>query len=263
MNRRIWKDYVWGKQSLQQLSKAYNKSIPVIRKILDRAPLSEQKTLPKKVILIADVTFFGRGYGILVCRSEKHQKNIYWKEVHNESPLQYLQARKEIERQGYTIEAIVLDGKRGIREVFSDIPVQMCQFHQKAIVRRYLTQNPRLPAAKELWNIVQFLPTIRKEDFECLLSLWYSRWEGFLRERTYDEDGRHWHYTHRRVRSAYRSLRENLDFLFTHQKHPELSIPNTTNSLDGSFGHMKTLLKNHRGVSKKRRFKMIEEILGK
>lgn len=181
----------------------------------------------------------------------------------SESPKEYITARKTIERLGFEIEAIVLDGKRGVREVFSDIPVQMCQFHQKAIVRRYLTQHPRIEAGKELLAITHFLPTIKKEDFHLLLSLWHSRWEGFLKERTYDEDGRHWHYTHRRVRSAYRSLRENLDFLFTYQEYPELSIPNTTNSLDGSFGHMKTLLKNHRGVSKKRKFKIIEEILGK
>jgi len=230
---------------------------------LEKANVSRKKILPKKVILTADVTFFKRGYGVLVFRSEKYQGNIYWKEVNNESSLQYLEARKAIECLGFEIKAMVLDGKRGVREVFSDIPVQMCHFHQKAIVRRYLTQNPRLPTAKELWNIVQFLPTIKKEDFHLLLSLWHSRWEGFLKERTYDEDGRHWHYTHRRVISAYRSLRENLDFLFTYQEHPELSITNTTNSLDGSFGHMKTLLKNHRGVSKKRRFKIIEEILGK
>ena len=164
---------------------------------------------------------------------------------------------------GFEIEAIVLDGKRGVREVFSDIPVQMCQFHQKAIVRRYLTQNPRLQAGKELLAITHFLPTIEKEDFHLLLSQWYARWKDFLKEKTYDEDGKHWHYTHRRIRSAYRSLTENIDFLFTYQEHPELSIPNTTNSLDGSFGHMKTLLKNHRGVSEKRRFKIIEEILGK
>ena len=182
----------------------------------------------------------------------------------NESPDSILRARREIESLGFEIEAIVLDGKRGVREVFSDIPVQMCQFHQKAIVRRYLTQNPRLQAAKELLAyIVHFLPTIEKEDFHLLLSQWYARWKDFLKEKTYDEDGKHWHYTHRRIRSAYRSLRENIDFLFTYQEYPELSIPNTTNSLDGSFGHMKTLLKNHRGVSKKRRFKMIEEILGR
>jgi hypothetical protein len=29
-------------------------------------------------------------------------------------------------------------------------PVQMCIFHQKAILRRYLTKNPLLEANKEL-----------------------------------------------------------------------------------------------------------------
>ena len=213
--------------------------------------------------LIADVTFFGRGYGILVCRSEKHQENIYWKEVMNESPKEYIRARREIESLGFEIEAIVLDGKRGVREVFSDIPVQMCQFHQKAIVRRYLTQNPRLQAGKELLAITHFLPTIEKEIFIFFFLNGMLVGKISLKKKTYDEDGKHWHYTHRRIRSAYRSLRENLDFLFTYQEYPELSIPNTTNSLDGSFGHMKTLLKNHRGVLKKRRFKMIQEILGR
>lgn len=196
-------------------------------------------------------------------RSEKDQENIYWKEVETENPGVYLEARRDLETRGFEIQAIVLDGKKGVREVFSDIPVQMCHFHQKAIIRRYLTKNPRLEAAKELHNIVHFLPAIGKEDFSLLLSLWHSRWEGFLKEKTYDEDGRHWHYTHRRLRSAYRSLKDNIDYLFTHEEHPELVIPNTTNSLDGTFGHMKTLLKNHRGVLKKRRFKIIEEILGK
>lgn len=230
---------------------------------MERVFVLKKRILPKQVTLTADVTFFGRGYGILVFRSEKHQENIYYKEVGNESPKEYLEARKEIERRGFKVEAIVLDGKRGVREVFFDIPVQMCHFHQKAIVRRYLTKHPRLQPGKELLAITHFLPTIGKEDFHLLLSQWYSRWEIFLKEKTYDEDGNHWHYTHRRIRSAYRSLRENIPFLFTHQKYSELDIPNTTNSLDGSFGHMKTLLKNHRGISKKRRFKMIEEILGK
>ena len=38
------------------------------------------------------------------------------------------------------------------------------------------------------------------------------------------------------------SLRENLDFLFTYQEYPELS--NTTNSLDGSFGHKNSFEKS-------------------
>lgn len=188
---------------------------------------------------------------------------MYWKEVTNESPRQYLKAKQEIQKQGYTLEAIVLDGRKGVREVFSDVPIQMCHFHQKAIIRRYLTQAPKLQAGKELKAIVETLRFVKKEDFQSILFDWYKKWKDFLKEKTYEEDLKHWHYTHKRLRSAYRSLKENLEYLFTYQHYPELTIPTTTNSLDGSFGHMKTLLKNHRGVSKKKRFKIIEEILGK
>ncbi len=40
--------------------------------------------------------------------------------------------------------AAVIDGRKGGKEVFSDVPVQMCQYHQLMILRRYLTMNPRL-----------------------------------------------------------------------------------------------------------------------
>jgi hypothetical protein len=156
-----------------------------------------------------------------------------------------------------------LDGRKGVREAFSDIPVQMCLFHQKMILRRYLTQSPKLQAGIELKALGDTLTFIQEEDFKKLLLEWYERWEKFLKEKTYEEDKKHWHYTHKKIRSAYRSLKENQEYLFTYQRYPELKIPKTTNSLDGSFGHMKTLLKVHRGISKERRFKMIEEILKK
>lgn len=261
--QNIWHDYVWGKQSLNQIANKYKRSVPYVRVAIQKAKTSNKKIRPQKVVVTADVTYFGRGYGILVVRSEKEKANLYWKEVPSEKPIYYREARSALEAQGYEFQSIVLDGRKGVREGFSDIPVQMCLFHQKAILRRYLTQNPKLEAGQELKALGEALIYIRKEDFVTLLSEWHDRWEAFLKERTYQEDGKHWHYTHRRIRSAYRSLKENIPYLFTYQKHPELNIPKTTNSLDGTFGHMKTLLRNHRGVSKEKRFKMIEEILGK
>lgn len=77
------------------------------------------------------------------------------------------------------------------------------------------------------------------------------------------EGRRGWSYTHRRMRSAYRSLMTNLPFLFTHKAHPELSLPNTTNSLDGLFSHMKNLLLVHRGMTKQKRWRLIQIILKK
>ncbi|MCD6337108.1 MAG: hypothetical protein J7M01_02610, partial [Candidatus Marinimicrobia bacterium] len=51
-----------------------------------------------------------------------------------------------------------------------------------------------------------------------------------------------------RLRSAYRSLRANTPYLFTCQNYPELKIPDTTNSLDGSFTNLESKLSNHQGI---------------
>jgi hypothetical protein len=90
---------------------------------------------------------------------------------------------------------------------------------------------------------------------------WHDRWSSFLKERTVDLVTGRWHYTHKRLRSAYRSLRLNLPCLFTYEKYPELNIPNTTNSLDGCFAYLKELVRVHRGSRRDLKDKIIEEIL--
>lgn len=218
--------------------------------------------MPERIVAVTDTTFFGRGYGILVVRCPRLKKNIHFHEVCSETPAEYASARRNLEAKGFLIEAAVIDGKRGVQAVFHDIPVQFCQFHQIAIVRRYLTSRPKLPAGVELRALTLSLPVLTETPFTLLLTLWYDRWEKFLKERTYSFDGRHWQYTHRRIRSAYRSLKANLPYLFTYQRYPRLNIPNTTNSLDGYFSKLKQLLNTHRGLSVRRRYKLIQEILG-
>lgn len=261
--KKIWEQYVWGKQTLKQLSGTFKKCIPGIQKKLDGHVLAKNEVFPQPLVLIADVTFFGRSYGVLVFRSQLLKRNIYYKEITRENPEVYRQAKNELENRGFTIQAIVLDGKRGIREVFSDIPVQMCQFHQAAILKRYLTSRPKTDAGKELRAIGLVLTILTEYDFMTVLKEWHMKWKDFIKEKTFAPDGKHWNYTHRRMRSAYRSLKTNTPFLFTHQKYPELNIPNTTNSLDGFFGKTKTLLRVHKGLTQERRYKIIQEILEK
>ena len=57
------------------------------------------------------------------------------------------------------------------------------------------------------------------------------------------------------------SLKNNLPYLFTYQDYPALQIPNTTNSLEGSFAQLKELVVIHRGLNKSLKRKMINEIL--
>jgi hypothetical protein len=66
-------------------------------------------------------------------------------------------------------------------------------------------------------------------------------------------------FAHRRLRSAMRSMKSNLHYIFTYQQLPELNIPNTTNHLDGGVNpKIKKLVYDHRGLSKPRRNKLIE-----
>jgi len=126
-----------------------------------------------------------------------------------------------------------------------------------------LTRRPKLQAAKELRIITLALTEVTEEYFTILLNQWHEKWKNFLKERTVNPETEEWFYTHKRIRSAYRSLKTNLPCLFTYQKYPHLNIPNTTNSLDGSFSYLRTLLNIHRGLRQERRWKLIQEILAK
>ena len=101
-----------------------------------------------------------------------------------------------------------------------------------------------------------FLTEVDYDVFESRLTSLREQYHGFLIER--NEQGQ---FKHRRLRSAFRSLKSNLPYLFTYKKHPNLNIPNTTNSCDGSFAHWKQKVKIHRGIRKERRNKMINFLL--
>lgn len=60
----------------------------------------------------------------------------------------------------------------------------MSQFHQSAIIRRYLTKNPKLKPSQELMEVVDLMTITDKESFEGALGLWFGKWEFFLNERT-------------------------------------------------------------------------------
>lgn len=214
-------------------------------------------------MIVADVTFFNRFYGFIVFRSPKLKKNLYFKQIPYETIMEYRLGREAIEHQGFTISAVVLDGRPGVRNLFADVPVQMCHFHQKKIIQRYLTSNPKLEAGIQLKAISDTLTSTNEKEFINKLTNWHNKWNIFLKEKTLDFfNPKRWHYTHRRLRSAYRSLNTNLPYLFTYKNYPDLNIPNTTNSLDGSFTYLKEKVRIHRGLRAPIKKKIIEQILG-
>lgn len=136
--------------------------------------------------------------------------------------------------------------------------MQMCNFHQVAIIRRYLTKKPKMQASKELWEHTLLLVHTDKESFTGGLAAWHNKWATFLNERKVDVNGKK-RYVHKRLRSAYRSLTTNLPWLFTWYDYMDLELPNTTNAIDGHFADLKNKLRNHNGLSMARKMKFIDE----
>ena len=246
---------------MKLLATRYGRSVHWIRKELRLYKLPKHIVIPDKIVAIMDCVFFRRSSGYLVVRNAHSSSNVYWSEIERETIYEYQCARDTLEGQGFSLKTVVIDGRPGVKKVFADLPVQMCHFHQKAIITRYLTRRPKLEAGKELREIVHALCKTNEQMFTDAIDKWHEKWNGFLKERTVDPITGRWHYTHKRLRSAYRSLRSNLPYLFTYQKYPELNIPNTTNSLDGAFAHLKGLLQIHRGLKPDLKNKIALEIL--
>lgn len=193
------------------------------------------------------------------------KKNLLWYFSETENLDLVIKGINELIKQGLTILMIVCDGKNlHLSSYFPNIPLQMCQFHQIAIVIRYLTLNPKLLASQQLKLIAELLPKTTEVKFQILLDAWYLKWSDFLNEKTKVPGTKKWFYTHKRTRSAYRSLRTNLPYLFTYQrlsKQYHHKFPNTNNSLEGSFAHLKDKVRLHRGLKLHRKLKLINQIL--
>lgn len=232
-----------------------------MRTRLDAHAVAPSAHTPRPVVVITDTVFWGRDYGVCVFRAASLKQNIWWHEVDGEKVAHYRYGRKILEEAGWTFTAAVVDGRRGLASVFNDIPVQICQFHQIKQVTKYLTRRPKTAAGVALRRLALTLTRTDEATFSRELAAWYARWGDVITEKTCIVGTAHWYYTHKNVRGAYYSLKRNLPYLFTYQKYPDLGIPNTTNSLDGSFTQVKKKVGAHQGLRRDRRYKLICELL--
>ena len=204
-----------------------------------------------------DTTYWGRKYGVMLFKDALTGRDLLWHFVRNETNALYAQGIAELEGMGYEIPAVVMDGLKGLPKMFPGKKVQLCHFHQQKTVRRYITKHPKKEPAIELKRIVDMLTKTDKESFEGMFAEWCKKWDGYLKERTIDPETDKSHYTHKNLRSAYLSVKRNLPLLFTWYDNIELGIPNTTNLIDGHFSQLKRMLRNHNGMRRERRDKLV------
>lgn len=117
----------------------------------------------------------------------------------------------------------------------------MCLFHQRAIIRRYITNQCGIDL-KELMNLL-----CQPNDHQEFIDKFYflkNKYHGFLHYR--NELG---NYKYTNLRSAFKSIETNMPYLFTYTDFKRLNIPPTINHLEGLFGHLKEKVKIHRGLT--------------
>jgi hypothetical protein len=216
-------------------------------------------------VIVCDATFYGKRkdkLGTLVFKDILENEVLIWKHIESELVEDYLQLLQELLDLGYTIKAVIIDGKRGLYRAFNDYPIQMCHFHQKKTILRYITKNPRLKAGKDLKKIMYTLTKTNELKFSKKLDNWYETYKDFLAEKSINPKTLKASYKHQKLLSSYRSLRANLPYLFTYQKYSDFKVNNTTNAIDGGvFSPMKKLLKIHNGFTKSLNLKMVDYYL--
>ena len=179
-NDQLWHAYTEGKQTYKQLSTLYGCAIKTIQRRLDRVKVEKPSLEKGEVVALMDTTYFGRTFGVMLFKDAYIGKNLYKQYVKNETNALYQAGILFLKESGFDVKAIVCDGRKGLLTLFPDIPIQMCNFHQVAIITRYLTRKPKLQAAKELREHTLLLSKTDKESFVGGLANWHKKWESFL-----------------------------------------------------------------------------------
>jgi len=258
----LWDRYCFGKQTYEELSKEYKLSLKTIQKLLDNYEFIVPQIYPSKIVLLMDTTYFWEIW-VMVFKDSQTKKIINFKLVVNENNHAYKQWVRELQEQWWIIEAIVCDGRKWLLWGFDVlwIPTQMCQFHQAAILRRYITKKPILQANVDLKQLWVLLTITDRKTFKYELEKYYIKYEVFLKERRRNSKWKR-EYVHKKTRSAYFSLKRNLKYLFCwYDYYWVIDIPNTTNALEWVFGHLKGKVSLHRGLKRERKIKLILSLL--
>ena len=257
-------DYVEGKQTINQLAAKYGVSSKTISRDLKGMRYVQKISKDKEVTIQMDTTYWGRDFGLMVIKDALRKKILWRKYVTHETIADYVEGVRWLRSKGFRIYGAVIDGMRGLAQALP-FPVQLCQFHQMLMVRRYLTQEPELDASRELLELINNITNMDKESFVGAFGEWYGRNKDVVNERVHD--GRIKRktppYMRPRLRSAYLSIKRNMPLLWTFYDHPELGIPNTNNGLEGVFSDIKTKLRVHSGINREHRKKLIDEYLAR
>ena len=258
----LFYSFSFHKQTLKELSTAYHIRSGEVQRSIDEYILPKVIHAPREIYLQVDGTYFGskeNKFCAIVFRDYLKKDNVWWTFDKTETELSYRKGKVYLESLGYIIKGIVSDGLPLIRRVFKGIQFQMCLVHMERIIIRGTTRKPKLEASQVLYAIARSLHITNSKVFNDRMNRYTLRYFHFLNEKTTSEVTGEWWYTHERLREAFISLQNLSEYLFTYEKDSNLS--KNTNSIEGTFTHVKNKLAAHNGLSVKRKEKLRQVFL--
>ena len=254
----LWNAYQNHKQTVQQLSELHNISPSSVKRRLQgvERKWEQPNLIGQSGYIHLDVTYWGHNWGVLLALDDATGKPLYLAFIKSETTHDYRTAIDHISTVGYTIRGIIIDGKKALFKEFREYPIQMCQFHVVQIVRRYLTNNPKMKASIDLTLLIREMKHMTKECFVERYTAWKEQYAEVLNKRVTHKNGKVC-FLHRRLRTAMHSIDFYLPYLFTYQRSECSGMPNTNNKIEGTFSDLKKLLNNHHGMSLKNRKRFI------
>jgi hypothetical protein len=262
---KVVTDYVEGKQTKEQLASRYGVSVRTKSRDLLGMRYVQKIVSKKDVSIQMDTTYWNRDLGLMVIKDILRNRILWRKYVTHETILDYMEGRSFLNSHGFRIYGVVTDGMRGLAQMLSPYPVQMCQFHQVLIVRRYLIRIPELEASRSLLDLVNGIAKKGSKSYASAFEDWYEKYREVLNERVQGKRIKRKTppYMRPRLRSAYLSVKRNMKWLWTFEKYPETGLPRTNNALEGVFSDLKTKVRVHSGISRENRKRLLDEYIAR
>jgi hypothetical protein len=249
--QKAQKDYILENQRYEKLEDELWISRKTIQKYVTHIPLVTGE-LPiflaeAQFNIVIDATYFrDRTDGLALIRTNTGY-NLGFSFIRSESIEAMSGLMHTFSSAGYATHTLsfTIDGRKSLFKIlakqFPHIPVQMCIFHMKQIITRYITQRPKTRLGKGLRILNSLLGEVSEWSFLFLFHALETHYALFLSEKNIHGD-----YEHRRLRSVMRSIRSYLPYLHTYEHFPKRDIPRTTSMCDGYFTHIKSRLRIHR-----------------
>ena len=214
--------------------------------------------------LMIDGSYFSNEICLIIYRENNRKRTQFYRVSNGEYFDEIKEDLANLLLLEMRVESVTCDGHKSIlkavKSICPEAALQRCVVHIQRECSTWLTAHPQSTAGVDLLKIVHQIHQIKSHNQAQLwmqeLIHWHHLHKGFINEKSYQQTtGRYW-FKHKLVRKAFVHLRNALPNMFLYLFNPR--IPKSTNGLESFFGHLKSHLQMHRGLTKTHRINFMK-----